>query len=459
MALIKNPKTTEENRSARRRNGRRSQGATTAAGKERIRAANLKHGYYSKIREEALIALGEDPAELAALMAGAKQQWQPVNDEQNSMVEEMVRLRWRIRRSERLQESTAAEYVRSVEARRDEQVREVRASFVAAMEWLECLAAHAARPDFYSPPGMFRECCALFTGLIKSDGERVLALLHRLRKPQNELPAAGCESDEATGDDDWQHLLSTQEDDDFHIPHSRTPVAQGDEREGWREELRAVALEEWRSIENRLEVLAAKNQPFTNGQRDRLAGDMSPQIDLMRRQEDACYRNFFRLGNFLMKIQDRKEKQTETEVGSRDKEGGRRKETGGSREPEGRNQEEEVINSTTEAPTSGAVPASDLGLGTSDSALPPSDFGLRTSDGFTPTPDSSLLASELKNEGDSGDVDENKGGRKMVSGVKRPVRGSNEAPVLPQHVEGSGKMPEPCAPEQGHLPQRSQAAA
>lgn len=397
MALTKNPKTTEENRSARQRNGRRSQGATTAAGKERIRAANLKHGYYSKIREEALIALGEDPAELAALMAGAKQQWQPENDEQSSMVEEMARLRWRIRRSERMQESAAAEYVRGVEARRDEQVREVRASFVAAMDWLECLAGHAGRPDFYSPPGMFRQCCNVFTGLIKSDGERVLGLLHRLRKPQNELSAAGCASDEATSDDDWQHLLSTQEDDDFRIPHSGIPVAQGDEREGWREELRAVALEEWRSIEDRLEVLAAKNQPFSNGQRDGLAADMGSRIDLMRRQEDACYRNFFRLGNFLMKIQDRKE--AETEVRSRDTEGGRRKAGGGSREPEGRSREEEVISSTIEAPTSGAVPASDLGLGTSDA--------------FIPTPDSSLLASELKNEGDSGDVDQNKGSGKF----------------------------------------------
>ena len=298
------------------------------------------------------------------------------------------------------------EYVRGVEARRDEQVREVRASFVAAMEWLECLAAHAARPDFYSPPGMFRECCALFTGLLKSDGDRVLALLHRLRKPQTELPSAGCESDESTGDDDWQHLLSTQEDDDFRIPHSRIPVAQGDEREGWREELRAVALEEWRSIEDRLGLLAAKNQPFTNGQRDRLAGDMGPHIDLMRRQEDACYRNFFRLGNFLMKIQDRKEKETETEVGSRDTAGERRKAEGGGRETEGRSQEEEVVSSTAEATTSGAVPASDRRLGTSA--------------GFITTPDSSLLASELKNEGDSGDVDQNKGsGKRFTSPTAR----------------------------------------
>ena len=72
MSLIKQAQTTDKKSAARRRNGRKSRGAMTAAGKERIRAANLKHGYYSKIREEALIALGEDPAELAALMPDKK---------------------------------------------------------------------------------------------------------------------------------------------------------------------------------------------------------------------------------------------------------------------------------------------------------------------------------------------------------------------------------------------------
>ncbi len=109
MSLMQQAKTTDKNIAAHRSNGRQSHGATTPDGKERIRAANLKHGYYSKVREQALLALGEDPADLAALMAGAKQQWEPANDEQISMVEEMVRLRWRIRRSERLQQSTAAE--------------------------------------------------------------------------------------------------------------------------------------------------------------------------------------------------------------------------------------------------------------------------------------------------------------------------------------------------------------
>ncbi len=104
MALIKNHKKTEENRSARRRNGRQSQGATTEEGKERSRAANLKHGYYSQLRDEALIALGEDPAALKALIAGAYEQFEPANPMRAAMAEHLAHLHWRMLRAERLQE-------------------------------------------------------------------------------------------------------------------------------------------------------------------------------------------------------------------------------------------------------------------------------------------------------------------------------------------------------------------
>ena len=71
MALNNPRRMTETNRAAHRRNGQKSRGATTPAGKERIRAANLIHGYYSAIRDEALVPLGESPAQLAELIAAA----------------------------------------------------------------------------------------------------------------------------------------------------------------------------------------------------------------------------------------------------------------------------------------------------------------------------------------------------------------------------------------------------
>ena len=67
MALVEQTMT-EKNLEAHRRNGRQSHGAATPEGKERARAANLRHGYYSDMRDDALVALGEDPADLAALV-------------------------------------------------------------------------------------------------------------------------------------------------------------------------------------------------------------------------------------------------------------------------------------------------------------------------------------------------------------------------------------------------------
>jgi len=46
---------------ANRRNGLRSRGPVTPAGRARSAAANLRHGYYSKAVEVALTVLGEDP--------------------------------------------------------------------------------------------------------------------------------------------------------------------------------------------------------------------------------------------------------------------------------------------------------------------------------------------------------------------------------------------------------------
>lgn len=90
MSLMKQAQSTDKKSASRRRNGRQSRGAKTAEGKERIRAANLKHGYYSKVREEALVSLGEDPKDLAALIAGAlppphpeamsDSEWEETND-------------------------------------------------------------------------------------------------------------------------------------------------------------------------------------------------------------------------------------------------------------------------------------------------------------------------------------------------------------------------------------------
>jgi hypothetical protein len=104
MSLIKKHALTDKDRAARQRNGNKSRGAATPEGKERARAAHLRHGFYAQGRDEALRALGEDPADLDALIASAHEDWRPTGPFQASVVERLARLAWRMERAERVLE-------------------------------------------------------------------------------------------------------------------------------------------------------------------------------------------------------------------------------------------------------------------------------------------------------------------------------------------------------------------
>jgi hypothetical protein len=155
MSLVKKPVMTEKNLSAHRRNALQSGGATTPEGKERGRAANLRHGAYSQIRDEALVALGEDPAQLAALVDGAHDQWPPANPFQGWIVERLARLQWRIQRAERMQESLAVQRIERVLKPQRKVAQEIRRRHALQADFLSLLRYDVARPDFYAPPGYF----------------------------------------------------------------------------------------------------------------------------------------------------------------------------------------------------------------------------------------------------------------------------------------------------------------
>jgi hypothetical protein len=62
MSLTKKRPTTAKKTVASQANGRRSHGPATPEGREQIRAANVRHGFYSQAEDAALRALGEDAA-------------------------------------------------------------------------------------------------------------------------------------------------------------------------------------------------------------------------------------------------------------------------------------------------------------------------------------------------------------------------------------------------------------
>ena len=400
MALVQTPKMTEKNLNAHRRNGRQSRGASTPQGKERARAANLHHGYYSKVNDQALTALGEDPQALADLIAGAHEQWRPANPHQAWITERLARLQWKIDRSDRMQENAMARAVQRVADRRAQKALNTRYCYADAHGPLSTFSEAALRPDYYTPSGYF----AYFANALKvNQGPRmdeILHLLHRLRRPKGYHPFTGRLPAGATTHKDWKEARELFEDGST-IPQPEIPIAQGAERDDLRAELHDLAAAELETVKVFWEgtILPEADQPLTQQDRDELAASTYKTTELIRRQEHSCFREFFRLGTILAKLQA-EDSGEERATGA---------ETAGEM-PQPRSER------WTESELASATPGSGLdkneqspamgGSGQVDPSSPPAENAEPCPVPACPPP------TAHKNEGASGDVDENTGGAK-----------------------------------------------
>jgi len=113
MSLIRKQNLTEKNLAAKRSNGGQARGAATPAGKARSAAARLRHGFYSQARDEALVALGEDPKQYARLLKSLVDDLQPRAGLENELVLRMGRALWRMQRAERMQDGLAVKRAQS----------------------------------------------------------------------------------------------------------------------------------------------------------------------------------------------------------------------------------------------------------------------------------------------------------------------------------------------------------
>ena len=312
MALVNHPVMTEKNLEAHGRNGRQSHGAATPAGKERARAANLRHGMYSKLRNEALPALGEDPADLAALIDGSYQQWRPSNGSQAQLVEHLARLQWRMDRAERMQDNVVAEHVEKVAADRRQKASKLQDRYIAIVDELDLLKRYVLRRDFYAPPGLIHEFVTHYGDQLQGQAEMILEGLHRLREPEKLPEPEGPLPPGAADDEMWEMALGyAAEDDHIPVPQPEVPVAQdAQERDELREDLSILVRLEKQSQEALWDPFFAQYlRPLTTAERDVVAAQVEPRLDKLRRHEESCLRQLWRLGNFLMHIQDRASQQ------------------------------------------------------------------------------------------------------------------------------------------------------
>jgi len=308
---------TEKNLAAHQANAKQSHGAATPEGKERARAANLKHGYYSENRDQALVALGEDPAALAALAEGACRQFRPANAYQEWITGRIASLQWRIQRAERLQESKAASHIRTRERQRRESARERREQCAEVQGFLESVRGAAARPDFYAPNGCFELCGEIMEKNPGPNMDKILDLLIQLRHParfSEPLPAALAG---AMSDQDWHETLNNDAAGEYPAIDFEGAVAEGSDRDPLREKLWNLAALELRRVKEEWgKEIAAQEAPLSPRARDLLTLEINKELELTRREERSCVRELAQRTKELMKLQ--KESAETQKEGARD---------------------------------------------------------------------------------------------------------------------------------------------
>jgi hypothetical protein len=184
MALVKKPRMTEKKLSALRRNARLSNGPATAKGRARIRAAHLRHGYYSKSGEEALRSLGENPADFQELLRGLQDKGTAIATLQQRLAHRLARALWRMDRTDRMLEGCALR-----QAKEEDYTREARLHMqmmrlkMISRNW-QLLAQAVARPKYVTTAEDLEMMRNLQKeGLAKEMCELAFALFYQLQEP------------------------------------------------------------------------------------------------------------------------------------------------------------------------------------------------------------------------------------------------------------------------------------
>jgi len=272
MSLVKRHKLTPRKLAANRTSGRLSRGPATPEGRERIRAANTRHGFYAQGNGEALRALGEDPADFERLVESLIESWQPVDGFEERLVMRLARALWRMERSDRVQESIAVRQLERQAERRDFREAYVRQHTETVIERMKALAAAAAKADYCADPSEIELFQSLYGPEPDRWAKRILALLRDLLKPA----PAGAEAAERKARDEA------------------------------RKELQRLLWEVIRASENEAEQESDLSTDTTSRfERDEMLAPVHTQAALMMRMEDSSFLQVWRLTDMLMRLKRR----------------------------------------------------------------------------------------------------------------------------------------------------------
>jgi hypothetical protein len=327
VSLIKKLFVSAEKLAANQSNGRQSQGPATPEGRERIRSANTRHGYYSQAPGAQMQVLGEDPEEFERLFESLRTVWEPENEYQTSLVRRMARLTWRLERADRAHEAmlvsqmetlerNIAHELRDAAARHDREVTRLR----TLMQALDGNRFHSTEQDL---EGLERIYGKVPTGV----GLEILRRVYRLQSPRSGNPANSADPGNP-GNTANSAEFSDPEDSEGR-PEGNTggsarkqagaprqagarkqagnalTIATGAERDVLRAELRLLLREEIKRMDEDHEQRRAELEEITPAFRDSLLVPKQPQAALLVRLRDSDLRQLRFVTDLLMKLKGR----------------------------------------------------------------------------------------------------------------------------------------------------------
>jgi hypothetical protein len=344
---------TEKKLAAVRRNLKLSH---TPGGRERLRAALLRHGYDLQAEEVAMRALGENPAHFQDLLEALWEEWNPSGGLQEGLVIQLAQATWLMNRAIRMQEGYAVRQAQDVNSGRADRLHAKMMRLTMTAETLGRLVQSVAQKHYVTPGEDLEKMKNLHQeGVLKDMGEIALALFYQLQAPgtgedgeteeektrrvmnkvrgifglsplkeeEEEVlvPDPGQQSPQASGDgDENQQVAQGGVAPDFSpAPADLSVVApQPEERD---ERYPKITAAEWQARErprHLLEHILTRQVEACEAQRQTLlkesvkglspyerAAEIAPthpDAPRMRKLQDSCFREIRRVTNLLLKL-------------------------------------------------------------------------------------------------------------------------------------------------------------
>jgi hypothetical protein len=340
MSLVKKPTMTEQKLAANRLNAPLSRGPVTPEGKQRSRAAHLRHGLYAKSQDWALQYLGEDPERFEELREELCQEFSCTTRLQQELVNRLARVLSLMERAERWQEGEALRRARSVDAGRDNRLHARMMRLKMTAETLRSLARSVAEWHYVTTVEDLDVMKKLQQeGVADEMGKIALDLFYQLREPNADKDGVSEEEQYRGAVNSFRSIFGLEEikepvsmlkpsgeyivirPEGYQEPEA-SPDAEEDEKSHKDDRYPSISEEDWPPRERARKLLRnilGRQAEACEAERKcllqeslagpspiELAAESAPSYKealVMRRIQDANIREVRRITNLLLKLQ------------------------------------------------------------------------------------------------------------------------------------------------------------